>query len=236
MFSIIIPAHNEGQNIAPLLHEIKEVMTLQKMPWEVVVVDDQSTDDTWEQLEKLEGLPLQAFKLKVRSGQSAALQVGFREAKGDFFITLDGDGQNDPHDIPRLIEGLAFFDCVCGYRKERHDRWQKRIISKMANSVRRMVLGDDIIDTGCSLKAFKRGCIDHVWFFKGAHRFLASLILFGGFSLKQIAVEHRPRTKGKSHYSIFNRGFSTVTDLFAVRWMKKRYIAPQIEATLSHDS
>lgn len=233
MYSLIIPAHNEGENIAALLHEIKDVMEKQPQPWEVIVVDDHSTDDTWEVLKRLSStLPLHAIRLQKQSGQSAALNVGFQAAKGEIFITLDGDGQNDPHDIPRLLEGLAFFDCISGYRKERHDPWHKRFISKAANSVRRFILDDDIIDTGCSLRAFKKECIQHIWFFKGAHRFLCSLILSGGFSLKQIAVSHRPRTKGKSHYSFFNRGLSTVTDLFAVRWMKKRYVKTQIEATL----
>lgn len=229
MLSIIIPVHNEGENILPLLQETKDVMKGVGKEWEIIVVDDASTDDTWEKLTKVQAIPLRCLKLKKQSGQTSGLAAGFTFAKGNIFITLDGDGQNDPHDIPRLLETLTCCDCVCGYREQRHDSWQKRIISKAANAVRRLILGDDIIDTGCSLKAFRKECLENICLFKGAHRFLASLILMGGFSVKQIPVSHRPRTKGKSHYSLFNRGPSLLTDLFAVRWLKRRHITVQVE-------
>ena len=204
-------------------------MDLMSTPWEIIVVDDASTDGTWGKLQAETHPSFRALRLRQQSGQTAALLAGFRNAHGEIFITLDGDGQNDPHDIPRLLKELPRYDCVCGYRRERHDTWQKKVTSKVANAVRRFLLGDDIIDTGCSLKAFKKECVYNMPFFKGAHRFFASLMLMDGFTLKQIPVAHRPRIKGKSHYSILNRGLSVLTDLLAVRWLKRRHIAFEVE-------
>jgi|AMWB02.1.fsa_nt_gi glycosyltransferase involved in cell wall biosynthesis len=231
-YSIVLPAHNEVENLPQLLKEISSVMTDLTESWEVVVVDDASTDGTWNALKKFEG-PLQAIRLKHQSGQSAALNVGLKAAKGEILITLDADGQNDPHDIPLLLKALEGEDCVSGWRQHRHDRFHRRLISSFANGTRRWVLGDSIQDTGCSLKAFRANCFHSIKLFKGMHRFLPSLFLIEGFRVKEIPVSHRPRARGTSNYSIFNRGVSTVSDLFAVWWMKRRRLFAPIAEQFS---
>lgn len=217
-YSVIIPAYNEEENIEALLTEVHEVMSSLGEPWEVLVVDDASTDGTWKRVCSQKCL---GIRLEKRCGQTTALQVGLREACGDIFIILDGDGQNDPHDIPLLLQELSLCDCVSGYRQDRHDAWHKKLLSKVANSVRRFVLGDDIIDTGCSLKVLRRECVANIPLFRGMHRFLSSLILIEGYTVKQGAVSHRPRVHGASKYTLFNRGISVFFDLLAVCWMKR---------------
>ena len=223
-YSVIIPAHNENANLPSLLEEIKDVMASLKKPWEVLVIDDGSTDGTWQTLEQISTtLPeLKGLHLQTQSGQSAALHIGFQAARGEAIITLDGDGQNDPHDIPKLLAVFDGIDCVSGQRQRRQDRTSRRWISTMANGTRRWLLGDDIRDTGCSLKVFRASTLQKVKLFKGMHRFLPSLIMQEGGEVKEIPVSHRPRQKGKSNYSICNRGLSTITDLLAVWWMKRR--------------
>lgn len=232
--SIIIPAHNEQENLPRLLNEIQGVMQTVGLPWEVVVVDDGSSDSTWKALQALQKtLPqLRALKHTRRYGQTAALYTGIKSALGSIIITMDADGQNDPHDIPKLLNALHYADCVSGRRSVRIDTWQKQVISKMANACRRLVLGDTIVDTGCSLKAFKASCFQSVKPFRGMHRFLPSLFLIEGYCVREIPVSHRPRQRGISHYSLFNRGLSTVTDLLAVAWMKRRHFSVEVEQTL----
>jgi dolichol-phosphate mannosyltransferase len=228
-YSVVLPAHNEAENLPPLLQEISVVMTELKEPWEVVVVDDASTDGTWDAIKKFDG-PIQGIRLGQQSGQSAALNTGLKAAKGEILITLDADGQNDPHDIPLLIKALEEADCVSGWRQRRHDRPHRRLISTFANRTRRWILKDTIQDTGCSLKVFRANCLHSIKLFRGMHRFLPSLLLIEGFRVKEIPVSHRPRTCGASKYSIFNRGLSTVSDLLAVWWMKRRRLqAPVAE-------
>ena len=234
-YSVVLPAHNEGENLPSLLNEISSVMSELNEPWEVVVVDDGSTDDTWDAIKKFEG-PVQGIRLKHRSGQSAALDAGLKAARGEVLITLDADGQNDPRDIPLLLRALDEADCVCGWRQRRHDRLHRRFISSFANKTRQLILGDKIQDTGCSLKVFRADCVRTIKLFKGMHRFLPSLLLIEGFRVKEIPVSHRPRTRGASKYSVFNRGLSTVSDLFAVWWMKRRRLHAPIAERFSHDS
>ena len=231
-YSIVLPAHNEVENLPPLLQEISNVMSQLKEPWEVVVVDDGSTDGTWEAVKEFDG-PLHGIRLQKRSGQSAALNIGLKAAKGEILITLDADGQNDPHDIPLLISELDGADCVCGWRQSRHDRFHRRLISTFANRTRRWFLGDRIQDTGCSLKVFRAKCFQAIKLYKGMHRFLPSLLLIEGFRVKEVPVSHRERTRGTSKYSIFNRGFSTVSDLLAVWWMKRRRLHAPIAEQFS---
>lgn len=232
--SIIIPAHNEQENLPKLLDEIKEVMQKLGLTWEVLVVDDGSTDTTWKTLETIQQkLPeLRAIRHTRSFGQTAALYTGIKSALGSIIITMDADGQNNPQDIPRVLQGLANVDCVSGCRALRHDTWQKKVTSKIANACRRLVLGDTIVDTGCSLKAFKACCFQNIKPFRGMHRFLPSLFLIEGYKVREISVSHRPRQKGISHYSLRNRGFSTLSDLLAVAWMKKRHFSVEVERTL----
>jgi len=236
-YTVLIPAYNEAENIAPLLFEIQEVMELVKEPWEVIVVDDASTDGTWQQLEfTQERIPnLRAFRHTKQSGQSNALETGIQYAKGEIIITLDGDGQNDPHDIPKLLEKMEGVDCVSGCRIARKDTWLKRTYSKFANSIRRAFLHDGITDTGCSLKAFRKQALRQLKFYKGMHRFLPALLQIEGYKVIEVPVSHRPRLHGTSKYNIFNRGINTLADLFAVWWMKQRRILTQVESQLEPD-
>jgi glycosyltransferase involved in cell wall biosynthesis len=233
-YSVIIPAHNEEENLQNLLQEIEEVMTALLEPWEVIVVDDASTDKTWDIIKKKHFLlpELKGIQLKQQSGQTAAVLTGLKNAQGTILITLDGDGQNDPHDIHLLLTALHGTDCVCGYRIRRQDTWDRRLISRIANGMRRWLLGDDIHDTGCSLKAFYASCFTNIKLFKGMHRFLPSLLMIEGFHVKEIPVSHRPRKAGKSNYSLLNRGFSTISDLLAVWWMKRRHIQVEVSHKL----
>jgi len=234
-YSIVIPAHNEKDNLPPLIQEIKSVMDKLGEPWEIIVVDDGSTDGSWEALHKCHLPQLRGFLLKQQSGQSAALDIGIKAALGEIIIVLDGDGQNDPHDIPKLLVALDGVDCVSGCRQIRQDRWDRKIISTIANGTRKWLLGDDIHDTGCSLKAYRADCLRHIKLFKGMHRFLPSLLIIEGFQVKELPVSHRPRTLGTSNYSIFNRGLSPIVDLLAVWWMGRRRLRGEIAQTLRTD-
>jgi len=233
-YTILIPAYNEAENIGPLLFEIQEVMQALNEPWEVIVIDDASTDETWQQLESTQKRisQLRAFRHSKQSGQSNALETGIQQAKGEIIIMLDGDGQNDPHDIPKLLEKIEGVDCVSGCRVNRKDTWLKRTYSKIANSIRRAFLHDGITDTGCSLKAFRKQALHKLKFYKGMHRFLPALLQIEGYKVIEVPVSHRPRLHGTSKYNILNRGLCTLTDLLAVCWMRKRRILSQVEKDL----
>jgi len=231
-YSVVIPAYNEAENIVDLLFEIKEVMDPLGKEWEVLVIDDASTDGTWDVLEKTkETLPnLRALRHKKQSGQSAAFETGFQNVQGDFTITLDGDGQNDPHDIPKLLEKCSpHVGCVSGIRQNRQDTWRKRTISRCANRVRRFFLRDNTSDTGCSLKVFRTEVLRRIKMYKGLHRFLPALVIIEGYEVAEVPVNHRSRQHGLSKYSIVNRGISTVTDLLAVCWMRRRRVPTSTE-------
>ncbi|HXI04668.1 MAG TPA: glycosyltransferase, partial [Candidatus Saccharimonadales bacterium] len=154
------------------------------------------------------------------------LLAGFRAARGRIVVTLDGDLQNNPADIPALLERIPEFDAAVGYRRNRADGLVRRVSSRVGNAVRNAISGDDIIDTGCTLKAFRRECLAGLPGFKGMHRFLPTLIRMAGFRVCQVAVGHRPRVAGRSKYGIGNRLLPTMVDLMAVRWMKSRRITP----------
>lgn len=237
LYSIVIPIYNEADNIIPLLEEVEWVMHAYPHLWELIYVDDGSTDASGDILQKLvEAKPyVRCISLKKNYGQTSALAAGIRASRGTWVVTLDGDGQNDPRDIPLLIETCAnasSCDLVSGIRRKRRDPWYKRIISKMANTIRSRVLNDKIQDTGCSLKMYRRSCFEKVPLFNGMHRFLPALFQIEGYSTKEVVVHHRERRRGKSKYHLFNRGASLLFDLFAVAWMRKRKLAYEIEREL----
>lgn len=147
-------------------------------------------------------------------------------------ITMDADLQNDPHDIPLLLEKIGEFDAVCGWRYRRRDPWIKIISSKIANFVRNKLSQEDIIDTGCSLKAYRRECLTRLKLFNGMHRFLPSLLKMEGFKVTQVKVSHRPRRFGRTKYNIRNRIMRGFIDLLAVRWMKRRHLDYEIEEVI----
>lgn len=230
-YSVVIPLKNEAENIESLINELEPVMTTLKSPWELLCIDDGSSDDTRNVLEKLaiEKPYIRPIIFQKNYGQSSAFDAGFKAARGRYVITLDGDGQNDPADIPKLIALMNDCDLACGIRLKRKDSFHKRWISKIANSVRGRLCGDGVQDTGCSLKVYKKEALEKIKMYHGMHRFLPALFRIEGFTIKEVPVNHRERTKGKSNYNFFNRSFNTLFDLFAVYWMKNRQLHYQIK-------
>lgn len=223
-YSVVIPLKDEEENILPLIDELHPIMEQMREPWELICVDDGSKDGTLPLLMKFsQNNPyLRVLIFDANYGQSSAFDAGFRAAKGEFIITLDGDRQNDPADIPKMVRLAASADLVCGIRAKRKDTWVKKITSTLANAIRGRFLNDGVKDTGCSLKVYRRSCFSKIKLYHGMHRFLPALFLMEGFKIEQVPVNHRERTKGKTKYNFLNRSLNTVFDMFAVRWMRKR--------------
>ena len=224
--SIVIPVYNERENLVLLDEEIEKHMRPLGLDYEVVLVDDGSTDGSAELIRSLqeENARLRRIRFGNNNGQTAAFAAGFSRARGDIIVTMDADLQNSPSDIPLLLAEMKDHDVVCGWRHKRSDPWIKRVSSKIANAVRNWLSDESIADTGCSLKAFRRECFDRVKLYKGLHRFFPTLMKMEGFRVTQVKVSHHPRIHGYSKYNIRNRVFSSFIDLLAVRWMKKRQI------------
>lgn len=225
-YSVVLPIYNERNNLPRLFEEISTVMDSLSEPYEVICVDDCSTDESRSFIEEHQASH-PAFKLisfSRNSGQSAALYAGFLKSGGEYVITLDADLQNDPADIVTLIDYLSQYDMVSGWRRERHDAWITRISSRIANTIRNKLSRENINDTGCSLKIMKRSYLERIKMFKGMHRFLPTLMKMEGARVIEIPVSHRPRTAGKSNYGVWDRAFSGLRDLLAVRWMQDRFI------------
>ncbi|MBT3293972.1 MAG: glycosyltransferase family 2 protein [Verrucomicrobia bacterium] len=225
MLSILIAVYNEQECLADVITELFTVLAGMDMASEVVAINDGSTDGSLDILNGLKGQypTLRVLSLNPHSGQSAAFGVGFRRAKGDVLITIDADGQNDPADIPTLMGHMQACDACCGYRADRQDTFSRRLGGKLANGVRNALLGEDIIDTGCSLKAFKADFVRDVTMWDGMHRFLLSFVKMKGGVIKQIPVNHRRRQAGTSKYTNLGRLKTIVSDLRAVRWMQSRH-------------
>ena len=227
--SIIIPLYNEVDNIEPLGYSI--INAMQGQNYEVVYIDDGSTDGSAQKLREwcAQHTNFRTVHFKRNAGQTAAMDAGFRHARGKYVVSMDADMQNDPADIPKLLEKLNTYDMVCGWRQKRNDPWIKRISSKVANYIRNKLSREDIRDTGCSLKAYRRECLDHIKLYNGMHRFLPTLFKMEGFTVTEIVVNHYPRKFGKSKYGISNRAFRAFVDLLVVRWMKKRKLNYEVE-------
>ena len=224
--SILLPVFNEEDCIAAVVREVADALRRLGRPFEIIAVDDGSTDGTAARLRALRAdLPeLRLLRLAANSGQSAALGAGFRAARGGIFVTLDADGQNDPADIPALVARLDSCDLCCGYRVSRQDTWSKRLGSRLANAVRNRALRERIRDTGCTLKAFRSEWADALPMqFRGMHRFLPALMAMAGARIAELPVNHRPRAAGRSKYTNWGRLKETLWDLQAVRWMQKRH-------------
>jgi dolichol-phosphate mannosyltransferase len=229
--SVVVPVYNEEANIAPLVEHLQ--MALKDWPGEVefLIVDDGSTDATLELLKQAQaGEPrIRIAHFRRNLGQTAAMEAGFHLAKGRAVVTLDGDLQNDPAEIPRLARMLAEFDVVCGVRTRRQDTWWKRRSSRIANAFRNWMTGDDIVDTGCTLKAYRRECVARLELYNGMHRFLPTLLKMRGYRAAQVPVSHHPRRAGKTKYDTWRRLKKGLVDVWAVRWMKKNWIAYKSE-------
>lgn len=225
--SLLLPVYNESEAILPVLREAAEVLEA-AFPgdWELLAVDDGSTDDTADRIREA-ALTFPAIRLIALSrnvGQSGALWMGFQQARADWIATLDADGQNDPADLPRLWAARADADAVFGFRARRKDTWSKRYGSKLANAVRNLILKEDITDTGCAVKIFRKSLTHSLMPWNGMHRFFGSLFRMQGARIIQCPVNHRPRAAGTSKYTNWGRLKKTVRDLFAMRWLRSRYV------------
>lgn len=233
--SVVIPVYNEAENIEALFLEVKQALA-GRFGFEVVFVDDGSTDATVERLTALAALhpELRVVRHTVNCGQSAAILSGVRAAQAAWIATLDGDGQNDPADIPSLVararEGanetppLAM---VAGHRRRRQDTWRKRMASRIANAVRGRLLKDGTPDTGCGLKVFRRDVFLELPYFDHMHRFLPALVRRAGFGVESMSVAHRPRRAGMSKYGVLDRLAVGIPDLLGVMWLNRRARRPQ---------
>lgn len=226
--SLVVPLYNEAESLPPLTREIARALEPLSLSWEMIYVDDGSTDESLQVLRRLaaDDPRLRIFCLERNCGQSAALAAGFHHARGPIVVTLDADLQNDPADIPKLLETLAETgaEVVCGIRSRRRDSWLRRVSSKVANAVRNRLTADRVTDVGCTLRACRRDLLLEVPMFDGMHRFLPTLLKMAGARVVEIPVNHRPRLHGRPKYNIRNRIWRSLVDLFAVCWMQRRWI------------
>lgn len=223
--SIVVPVYNEEDNVLPLAAEMDKLSS-QIPGLEVLFVDDGSRDRTWARIAEARAMypSVNGLHYDGNRGQSHAMLVGLRMAAGDVLVTIDGDLQNNPADIPRLLAELDGCDAVCGYRAKRKDTWARRVGSRLANKVRNWATHDGIRDTGCSLKAFRKACVNDLPPVEGVHRFMPAYFKLNGRIIKEIAVDHRARTMGTSKYTNMKRLPRTIYDLFGFVWYRKRHL------------
>ena len=231
--SIIIPVYNEAASLPQLQVELFSVM--RDYDHEIVFVDDGSNDDSAKQIQRSPRIRLLQFVKNC--GQSAAIYAGLAMARGRVLVLLDSDLQNDPNDIPRLLEEIEKgADLVCGYRAKRQDTWFKKFQSTIANRIRSRFTRDGVRDTGCTLKAMRRECREALIPFYGMHRFLPALIKGMGYKLVEIPVNHRPRRHGASKYTFGNRALRATIDMFGVRWLLSRQIKIRLKESELEES
>ena len=229
--TLVIPVYNERDNLEPLVGEIAGSLAGTGWRYEVIMVDDGSSDGSDQVLARLKpGHPeLRVVRFATNAGQTAAMDAGFHRARGDVVVTLDADLQNDPADIPRLVRELDGWDAVVGVRARRRDSLVRRVSSRVANFVRNRLSDETIADTGCSLKAYRREALATLKLYRGMHRFLPTLLKMEGRRVRELPVGHRPRVHGDSKYGIGNRLVPSFVDLLAVRWMKKRALRYEVK-------
>ncbi|MBV9672816.1 MAG: glycosyltransferase family 2 protein [Verrucomicrobia bacterium] len=225
--SVIIPVYNEEGNVGQLQQELHGALA--GSFYEILFVDDGSRDKTLEKIGR--GPGVRVIEFSKNSGQSAAIYAGLFAAHGQILVLIDGDLQNDPRDIPRLLAEIEKgADLVCGYRTNRKDTWFKRVQSQIANTVRSRFTHDGVRDTGCTLKAMKRECREALIPFHGVHRFIPALIKGQGYRIVEIPVNHRPRRHGVSKYTFANRALQATIDMLGVRWLLSRQLRIKVKS------
>ncbi len=236
--SLVVPVMNEEESVPALAEEITDVMEGMGIGWECVWVNDGSTDGTLEVLEReaVKRWPgrHRILDLDGNFGQSAALAAGFRAARAEIVATLDGDGQNDPHDIPRLFERLqrGDVDVVNGVRARRRDSLVRKVSSRIGNGFRNWATHESVSDVGCSMRVFRKQFVQDIVVWKGMHRFLPTLARMRGARITEMPVNHRPRTRGVTKYGISNRLWVGLGDTLAVRWMQARLVWPRVRSVI----
>jgi len=229
--SIIVPVMNESLCVEDLANEVTAAFKNSKFSWECIWVDDGSSDDTVKVLTTLAKKTPQhrVIEHERNFGQSAALHTGFVHSRGKVLATLDGDGQNDPADLPEMVQDVIDnkADMMNGIRRKRKDNFIRKMSSKIANGFRNILTGEKVTDVGCAIRAFRRECVDNIILFKGMHRFFPTLVRLQGFTIAERSVNHRLREKGETKYGINNRLWCGIADVFAVCWMKSRLVFPK---------
>lgn len=226
MISVVVPLYNEEENVAAMQAELAKALT--GIEHEIIFVDDGSSDATVQRVKRTPEMRLLEFE--KNAGQSAAMYAGSYAARGEVIVFLDGDLQNDPAEIPKLLAQIEKgADLVCGYRAKRRDNLAKKISSRVANAIRSRFTKDGVRDTGCSLKAMRTECRQALVPFKGMHRFIPALVKGAGYKLVEVPVNHRPRTAGESKYKFGSRVFKATADMFAVRWLLSRQLKYRVK-------
>ncbi len=232
VYSVAIPVFNEAESVDELVSRVEFTMNQLGRSWELILVDDGSSDGSFERIAELKKHcpALRGLKFSQNNGQTAAMAAGIKAAKGQIVITLDADLQNDPADIPLLLKEIENgYDAAVGWRKKRNDNFIRRASSKIANWIRNVISSETIKDTGCSLKAFKASIIQPIELYEGMHRFLPTLVKMNGGRVAEVEVSHHPRVKGVSKYNVWNRILRSFLDLLAIRWMKWRKLRYHID-------
>lgn len=233
--SVVIPTFNEEENLPLLWPELRQVLDGLGLSYEVIFVDDGSQDRSAEIIREFHAHDprVRLVRLKANSGETAATDAGLKAARGRYVVTMDADLQNDPHDIPMLLSHLDRWDAATGWRVKRDDPWTKRIAARIANRIRNALSQDDIQDSGCTFRAFRRECLGSLVLYRGFHRFIPTLLRMQGYRVVEVPVNHRPRRFGRSKYGIWNRAWSALKDLLVVRWMKERQLHYQVTEDLN---
>lgn len=232
-FSLVVPIYNESENVANLLAEVEQVL-VPHGPFEALLVDDGSTDDSRARMQQWKkdrnATWLRIVQLEKNCGQSGAVMAGVEQARAPIVVTLDGDMQNDPRDLPVMVAMLERkeADAVVGVRRKRQDTWTRRMSSRIGNGVRNWVTGDKVTDAACGIKAIRREFFLRAPHFVGMHRFMATLVRYQGGKVVERDVNHRPRAAGVAKYGIGNRALRGLRDCFAVSWLRTRILRHKV--------